>query len=213
MIPKKIHYCWFGGKPIPDEFQQYMDSWREFCPDYEIIRWDESNYDVTKNRYMWEAYEAGKWGFVPDYLRLDIVYKYGGIYLDTDIELIKKPDELLYQEAFGCVDVTLTMNLGSGFGACPGSDIIRELRDYYDNVSFYCEDGSVNLTPCNTHNFFVIKKYNYQISNRLQNINGMNIYPMSFQGINSYTGKKMIVDNTYWIHYSNMSWMKERYGH
>ena len=99
-IPKKIHYCWFSGKEIPDYLKKCMESWHRFCPDYEIIRWDESNYDINKNLYMSQAYKAQKWGFVPDYARLDILYEQGGFYLDTDVELIKSLDELRNQGAF-----------------------------------------------------------------------------------------------------------------
>ena len=93
-IPKIIHYCWIGTKEKPESVQYCIESWKKFCPDYEIIEWNESNY-FTKNEYMKEAYEAKKWGFVPDYARLDIIYNYGGIYPDTDVEIIKSFDEYL----------------------------------------------------------------------------------------------------------------------
>ena len=89
MIPKVIHYCWFGANALPESAIECIESWKQFCPDYEIIQWNETNYDVTKNRYMHEAYQNKKYGFVPDYARLDIIYTHGGIYLDTDVELIK----------------------------------------------------------------------------------------------------------------------------
>ena len=79
MIPKVIHYCWFGGNPIPEKDRRYIEGWKEKCPDYEIIEWNERNYDVSKNKYMAQAYEEKKWGFVSDYARLDLVYQYGGI--------------------------------------------------------------------------------------------------------------------------------------
>ena len=89
MIPKKIHYCWFSGNKMPKEFEAYIASWKKNCPDYEIIRWDETNYDVSRNTYMKDAYKEKRWGFVPDYARFDIIYQEGGIYLDTDVELVK----------------------------------------------------------------------------------------------------------------------------
>ena len=104
VIPKVIHYCWFGGGKIPEQNKIWMSSWKKYCPDYEIIEWNESNYGISKNQYMKEAYENKKWGFVPDYARLDIIYQYGGIYLDTDVEIIKNLDELLYQDAFVGID-------------------------------------------------------------------------------------------------------------
>ena len=94
MIPKKIHYCWFGENPMPDKDLENIESWKKFCPDYEIIRWDESNYDVNKIPYIKEAYECKKYAFVSDYARLDIIYHEGGIYLDTDVEIIKNIDFL-----------------------------------------------------------------------------------------------------------------------
>ena len=99
-IPKVLHYFWFGRTEFPELEQKCLDTWSEKCPDYEIIRWDESNYDISKNKYMKQAYEAKKWGFVPDYARLDVVYRYGGIYLDTDVEVVKCFDSLLNLSAF-----------------------------------------------------------------------------------------------------------------
>ena len=95
MIPKVIHYCWFGGKPLPKTARKCLSSWKKMCPDYEIKRWDESNFDVNQNRFISTAYEAGAWAFVSDWARLKIIYDNGGIYLDTDIELLKTLDGLL----------------------------------------------------------------------------------------------------------------------
>lgn len=106
LIPKKIHYVWFG-KEKPNLIKKNIEHWKELCPDYEFYEWNDTNYDITKNKYMKEAYESKIWGFVSDYMRLDIIYKYGGIYLDTDIEMIKKPDELLYQKCFASFDATI----------------------------------------------------------------------------------------------------------
>lgn len=206
VIPKIIHYSWFGGDK-PDEIKNNIDSWKTICSDYEFIEWNESNYDINKSVYMRQAYDVKKWGFVPDYLRLDVLYKYGGIYLDTDIELLTKPDDLLYQDCFASVDATLTMNLGSGFGCVPGTEIIKELRDYYDNRLFVDTNGKIDKTSCNTHSYNVLKKYGYKINNRLQKIKDMNIYPMCFQGKNQHTGKIKKTEKTVWIHHGNMSWM------
>ena len=137
LIPPVVHDCWFGGAPIPDTFQRYIDGWHRLCPDYEIKRWDESNYDVTKNRYMQEAYEAKKWGFVSDYARLDIIYEHGGIYLDTDVELVKCLDELRYNKAFCGVDYSCRVSSGLGFGAVAHHPAIQMLRDDYENQVFH----------------------------------------------------------------------------
>ena len=94
MIPKMIHYCWFGGNPLPDEVKKYMETWKKYCPDYEIKEWNERNFDVNQNQYCSEAYEAKKWAFVSDYARLKILYEHGGIYMDTDVEVCKPLDHL-----------------------------------------------------------------------------------------------------------------------
>lgn len=209
LIPKKIHYAWLG-KEMPYNLRKNIEYWKQLCPEYEFYEWNEKNYDVSQNQYMKQAYEKKMWGFVTDYMRLDVIYKYGGIYLDTDIEMIRKPDELLYQSCFGCIDASLVMNLGSGFGAAPHAEIIRELRDYYDDVMFIRDDGSIDNTSCNTHSYNVLKKYGVQVNDMLQNVKGMNIYPMIFQGACHYTRKQRVTEKTYWVHYGNMSWFKKR---
>jgi hypothetical protein len=208
LIPRIIHYAWLGGEK-PDFIKRNIEGWHKLCPDYEIIEWNEHNYDVTKNKYMYQAYQKKKWGFVSDYLRLDVVYQQGGIYLDTDIEMIKRPDELLHQRCFGCSDATFTMNLGSGFGARPRCKIIRNLRDYYDNVSFVGEDGSIDNTSCNTHSFRVLEQRKYIITDNLQRIGEMNIYPMIFQGAAQYTRTRKVTEKTFWVHYGSISWMDD----
>lgn len=205
LIPKKIHYAWLGNC-MPYEIQKNVEHWKELCPEYEFFEWNENNYDVSTNLYMKQAYDNKKWGFVPDYMRLDVIYNYGGIYLDTDIEMVKKPDDLLYQKCFGCVDASLVMNLGSGFGAMPHMDIIKELRDYYEEVSFVNDDGTINNTSCNTHSFLVLKEHGVKINDQLQNVQGMNIYPMIFQGACQYTNSRRVTEKTYWVHHGNMSW-------
>ena len=100
MIPKKIHYCWFGGNPYPDDFKQYLESWKENCPNYEYIEWNEKTFDIKCNKYVEEAYTSKKWAFVTDYVRLWAIYNFGGIYMDTDVEVLKPLDSFLLNEAF-----------------------------------------------------------------------------------------------------------------
>ena len=101
MIPKTIHYCWFGGNELPEKAKKCIESWRKFCPDYEIKKWSENNYNFDSIRFLQKAAADGKWSFITDYVRLDVVYRHGGIYLDTDVELIKPIDDLLKYKAFG----------------------------------------------------------------------------------------------------------------
>ena len=180
MIPKIIHYCWVGNKSKPQSVLYCIESWKKFCPDYEIREWNESNYDFNKNVYMKQAYEAKKWGFVPDYARLDIVYQYGGIYLDTDVELIKGLDKLLNQTAFmgfeNTGDGEFFVNCGHGFGAEPHHDIIRAARDLYDDVQFLKEDGTYNLVPSPNYTTQTLKKYGLIQENKDQNLPDMTVY-------------------------------------
>lgn len=209
-IPKIIHYCWFGPNEIPDEQKEYIEGWHHICPDYKIMKWDESNYDVHKNRYMSEAYKNGKWGFVPDYARLDILYRYGGIYLDTDVEIIKPFDDMLNDDAFigfGSYDV---INAGAGIGAAAGNEMIRELRDYYDETAFVRNDGKLDMRPCTDHQYSVLKRYNVRLNNTQQNIKGLIIYPME---VLSPLGVLNVVDknsvHTHSIHRITASWEKK----
>lgn len=210
MIPKKIHYCWFGGNPIPEKDQKCIDSWKKFCPDYEIIKWDESNYDLTKNQYMQDAYNEKKWGFVPDYARLDIIYNHGGIYLDTDVEIIKSFDDLLDNEAFMGIEDNNAIAPGLAFGAECHHEGIKLLRDMYDNISFYKKDGTLNLTPSPTLATKLLKENGAVISSEKQTVLGITIYPTEyFAPMNYSTGFLNCTDNTHSIHWYNMSWVDE----
>lgn len=148
MIPKKIHYCWFGGAKKPNSVLECINSWKKFCPDYEIIRWDESNYDYKWNRYMKEAYERKKWAFVSDVARLDIIYKNGGVYLDTDVELIKSLDNLLYQRCYFGIESGGLVNTGLGFGAVSNHYFVKQLLDIYEDMHFVNDNGTMNTTSC-----------------------------------------------------------------
>lgn len=215
MIPKKIHYCWVGNAPKPEPVLYCIESWKKYCPDYEIIEWNETNYDFSKNLYMKQAYEAKKWGFVPDYARLDIIYQYGGIYLDTDVEIIKNLDDLLSSKSFFGFEDTgegeYFVACGLGFGAEANNNLIKLLRDYYDSVNFKNKDGSLNLMPAPRHNSVVFKKYGIKMDNHLQNIEGNVFYPAEFFCPKIFkTGKTKISTNTHSIHHFSASWMDEK---
>lgn len=205
LIPKILHYCWFGGEK-PQFIQKMIASWREMCPDYEIIEWNETNYNFSKNRYMSQAYDAQVWGFVPDFARIDIIYHYGGIYIDTDVEIVQKPDALLYQSNFFISDGSFQVALGTGFGAVPGLPLLEEFMDYYNNVPFKLEDGTLNRLPCVTHQYNVLKKHGMKINDKFQAVSGANIYPMIMGGTNVYTMQSRKTEKTYFAHYGTASW-------
>lgn len=207
MIPKIIHYCWFGNGEIPAKDKKCIESWKKFCPDYQIIQWNESNYDVTKNKYMFDAYQQKKWGFVPDYARLDIVYNHGGIYLDTDVELIRNLDSLLDNEGFVGFEQPEYINLGLGFGAVKGNTTIGNILEHYKSLEFIKEDGSLNLTPSPYYNTEAIVKEGFAADGTLQTIENFTIYPKDyFCPRDYYSGKMNMTDNTYSIHWFNASW-------
>ena len=143
-IPKIIHYCWFGGGPISPESRKCIESWKKYCPDYKIIEWNEQNFEISQNRYAQQAYEAKKYAFVSDYVRLAVLYEYGGIYLDTDVELVRPLDELLEHKGFIGMEHsapspygrTLLVNTGSGVGAEPGCEMIGKMLAAYRNAAF-----------------------------------------------------------------------------
>ena len=214
MIPKKIHYCWVGGNPLPVSVKKCIASWKKYCPDYEIIEWNEKNYDFTKNDYMKDAYEAKKWGFVPDYARVDIIYQHGGIYLDTDVQVIKSFNSLLNCKSFfGFEDdgnEKFYVNLGHGFAGEVGNPLLKEIMDSYETISFYNKDGSLNLTPSPILNSTVLEKYGFVMDNHYQSINDNVIYPGDYFDPKSFiTGLLHLTKNTYSIHHYDASWFDE----
>lgn len=212
MIPKVIHYCWFGGNPIPEEYREYMKTWKKFCPDYEIKEWNERNYDISsKPLYVRQAYEAKKWAFVSDYARLDVIYNYGGIYLDTDVELIKNIDDLLQNEAFCGFESIGTIGLGLMFGAEEKNKLIKKLRDAYNNKSLYSEDKKIDMTPINIFNESILVPLGLKLDGTMQVVTGMKIYPYKYFGTaDVWTGgARKVYPETYSIHHYGSSWWSD----
>ena len=214
-IPKIIHYCWVGGAPKPESVLYCIESWEKYCPDYEIKEWNEDNYDFTKNKYMKQAYEAKKWGFVPDYARLDIIYEYGGIYLDTDVELVKSFDELLEYDAFmgfeNTGDGEFFVNCGHGFGAKPYNSIIKDARDLYDSIAFINADGSYNMVPSPYYTTQTLRQHGLEQNNQDQILNTMKVFssdvlcPKNFR-----TGKISLTERSVSIHHFTATWLDEK---
>ncbi len=140
-IEKKIHCFWFSGEEKPEDYQRCIDSWKRICPDYEIIEWNAQNYDCRKTPFMAQALEKRKWAFVSDYARLDVVYNYGGIYLDMDVELLKRPDAWLKFDAFFNFGTQHDIDLGSGFGSVRNNPFIGQLLELYSGQNFCDQDG------------------------------------------------------------------------
>ena len=206
LIPKVIHYCWFGRNPIPDRYREWMSTWKRYCPDYEIVEWNEDNYDYKKNEYMYEAYKAKKWGFVPDYARLDIIYNCGGIYLDTDVELVKNLDDLLYQKAFAGLQRDLRVANGLGFGSIPYLPNLKKQISVYDDRHFIKKDGTFDLTPAPTMQTEIMEQNGFVKINKYQIVDDVTIYPAPVLG--GIIGSRAIInDSVYAIHHYDGSWV------
>ncbi len=210
LIPKVIHYCWFGQKEIPDFLKRCMDSWAEKCPDYEIKRWDENNFDVSKYLFTKQAYEKGKYGFVSDVARLDILYRHGGIYMDTDVRLLKSLDGLLFKKGFVGTERWGNVNSGGGIGAVAGHPMIKEMLDYRAGFSFVHDDGTLNIETNGLYETIPFLKRGYRVDNTLQIINDMTVYPASvFHPYDYMSCEERIAENTVSIHYFYGGWMDD----
>lgn len=209
MIPKTIHYCWFGGNTMPELAKKCIASWKKYCPDYEIIEWNETNYDVNKCVYMKEAYQAQKWGFVPDYARFDIIYHHGGIYLDTDVELLQSIDDFLKNAAFMGFEDEDHVNPGLIIGGEKGNKAFESIMYWYETNHFINESGEMNLTASPVIVSSILEKMGLCKEQSMQLLNGiLTIYPKDyFCPMDYYTGDMKITQNTVSIHHYYASWL------
>lgn len=210
MVPKIIHYCWFGGSPLPELAVKCIDSWKKYFPDYKIRKWDESNFDINCCAYVREAYEAGKWAFVSDYARFWILYHEGGIYFDIDVEVLQPFGDILEEGAFmGCESFD-HVNPGLGLGAIPGLGVYREMLEIYERKHFITEDGKLDLTTVVVYITDLLRKKGFQGDGRIECIDGVRIYPTEYFCPLKYdTGETEITKQTHSIHYYNASWLTD----
>lgn len=211
MIPKKIHYCWFGGQPLTDDAKSMIATWRRYCPDYEIIEWNESNFNVNENDYVREAYEAKKWAFVTDYVRLKALYEQGGFYMDTDVEIVKSLDPLRVYDAVSGYESQTSIATGT-MGACRDNEWIGMLLQDYSTRHFILSDGTYDMTT----NVVVITRltvehYNLKLDGTRKFFGeNMILLPFDYLCAKSYlTGEVMRTDNTYTIHHFKGSWFTD----
>lgn len=209
MIPKTIHYCWFGRNPKPRLTEKCIKSWKKFCPGYEIIEWNEDNFELSAMPlYVRQAYEAKKWAFVTDYVRLELLHAHGGIYLDTDVELIKPLDALLENKAYFGFEDGKHVNTGHGCGAEKGAMILKEMMADYAGIPFILPDGSFDLTPCPQRNTEVFLRLGLMQDNSRQLLDGgVLILPSDrFAPKDWKTGELHITENTLSVHHYDASW-------
>lgn len=207
-IPKLIHYCWFGGGKIPEKNLRCIESWRTYCPNYEIVRWDEQNYDLSKNKYMKQAYEKKYWGFVPDYARIDILHQYGGIYFDTDVELLREPTELMMLDGFCAFEEWPDVNFGSGSGAVKGHKVLEAILEFRRDLDFVKTDGSLDLRSCGYFETIPLVDLGLKLDGTSQMIDNFSVLPSTyFNPLSAITGQLNINTQTVGIHHMNWSWV------
>ena len=212
MIPKIIHYCWFGKSKLPEKIIKIIESWKEKLPDYEIIVWNEENFNVDNINFTKQAYEAKKYAFVSDYVRLYALYRYGGIYLDTDEEIIKNIDSFLNHNAvLGFDDGNCIISCFMAFKK--EHKLIKELLDFYNEVDFIREDKSYELTPNTIWIQNILKnRYGLILNGYRQTLNGdIDVYPEEyFHAKSLITGKINVTSNTYGIHHHTLLWVSKK---
>lgn len=212
-IPRVIHYCWFGRNPLPESAQRCIESWKKFCPDFEIRCWDETNYDVNACAYTKEAYEAGKWAFVSDYARFDILHKHGGVYFDTDVEMIAPIEDILEKGSFMGVEQSNSGGMvapGLGMASVPGHPVYERMLAAYRNMHFLNPDGTYNQTTVVKYTTDILLEYGLEKTNEPQCVAGIWIYPWDyFCPIEYETGKKTITPRTRTIHHYSASWFSK----
>lgn len=207
MIPKKIHYCWFGRKELPEKAKKCIASWKKYCPDFEIIEWNEDNIDVYQNQYTTYTYDNKRFAFLSDYLRLLIVYKEGGIYFDVDVEVVRPIDELLENQAFLGFETKDYINTGLGFGAEAGNAIVEAMIKEYDSLL----DGTKGTIGCPILNTQALTKLGMVPNGEKQKVENAVIYPIEcFNPYDDPTGRLYKTKQTYSIHWYAKSWMDKK---
>lgn len=210
MIPKIIHFIWFGGNPFPEKVQYCIESWKKYLPDYQFMLWNEEAFDVTTLPFTEQAYMHKKWAFVSDYVRVYALYKYGGWYLDTDIEIVRP---LMSLEQYRLVLGTdeegfLTALMGSE----KTHPFWKKMLDYYHNIQFIQSDGSLNMEVNNTYLQKQLLTYGYIIENKYQELaEGIVVFPDDyFHVVSLTTGKRHQTKNTYAIHWHTLLWVSNK---
>lgn len=208
-IPPKIHYCWFGGNPLPESAIKCINSWKKFCPDYEIVEWNESNFDLNCCAYVKEAYDSKKWAFVSDYARLWAMVNFGGVYMDTDVEMIKPIDEYLTLQAFSGFESN--HSILTGIMACEKDfPLFKELLDDYKDRHFILEDGSYDQTTNVVAITNRVLSHGLILNNTLQTVDGFTLYPFDYFCAKSILdGSVKITENTRTVHHFSGSWHTE----
>ena len=212
-IPKILHYCWFGRNPKSELIQKCMESWKVYCPDYEIIEWNEDNFDLNSNKFAKQAYDCKRWAFVSDYVRLWVLKNYGGVYVDTDLEILKPIDKFLAHRAFSGFQDTPRVPTAI-MGAEKNHPWIEALLSYYDDLDFIKEDGT-HMDDPNTYFMteMTCEMYPLKINNSLQSLpDGLWMYPNDVF-CPTWNIVCLTTENTHTIHHFTGTWWKNCPNH
>lgn len=206
-IPKIIHYCWFGGKEKPSKIQKCIDSWHKYLNDYEFIEWNESNFNINCNKYVKQAYENKKFAYVSDYARINALYQYGGIYMDTDVMVYKSFDDLLDNKCIlGFEEENYIAT--SFMASIPKHDLIKEFIDRYEGIEFYNEDNSLDLTTNVQRLTDILENKGLIRNDKYQQIEDISIYPQEYFSPYDYGNCiRKNTENTYCEHLFLVSWL------
>ena len=210
MIPKIIHYCWFGRSEKPRLAEKCIASWKKFCPDFEIIEWNEENFNIEDYPYAKYCFENKKWAFLSDFVRLIVVYEYGGVYFDTDVEVIKSFHELLHYDAFYGFENENNIATGLGFGAISKHKTVGAMIQKYNELKAD-EEGKYPLVVCPALNTEALIPMGLKLNGKLQNVEGAVILPIDY--LNPYddpTGRLNKSKNTVSVHWYSKSWMDKK---
>ena len=205
-----INYCWFGGAPLSASVKKNIASWKKYCPECKIIEWNEKNFDVNINSFVSEAYSAKEWAFVSDFARLYIIYQNGGIYFDTDVEIIKSIDKLFKNHAFVALQRQGMMcNTGLGFGAEPKNSVVKKMLEEYSNKKFSLTNREKMLCPILNSHAFEALGYHTLEEDRITRINSLAIYPPEyFDPFSPGFTNDLLSNKTFAIHHYDASWEK-----
>ena len=211
MIPKIIHYCWFGRGEKPELAKKCIASWRKSCPDFEIREWNEGNCDYLSIPFMAEAYAAKKYAFVSDVMRLIVLEQYGGVYFDTDVEVLRDISPLLDDEGFIGFENDQFVNSGQVMAAKAHHPVIQAMIEEYKKLRFTNADGTATPVGCPRLNTDVMERFGLIRNGREQVVAGIHVYSADyFNPMDSTTGKLTKTENTYSIHWYSMSWLPKR---
>ena len=222
MIPKTIHYCWFGRKPLPELALKCIASWKKFLPDYEIKEWNEENFDVNQIPYTEQAYKCKKYAFVSDYARFKILYDHGGIYFDTDVEVIRQMDSIIEKAPYMGVEIELdlsdsysisnSVNPGLGMAAPPHHSFIKEMLDLYKQLEYDVEKKDYALKTITQYTSEMLLKKGWQPKiGVITKVGDITIFPKQY--FCPFTWSTMtynVTDSCYTIHHYASSWLSTR---